>query len=265
MRQDFNELFMKKFVLIIAIVHCVVNVFSQQKPLTENFLSNVGDTVVVTGKIYGGAFLVHVNTKPTFLNLGDTSPNHRLIIRIEPEDRDKFPAAPETYFLHKMVQVTGKLLDYKGLPLISISEPNMIKITPDVVDSTLREANFTTLGSVIQTNKAIAGQKEYAAPKLQALRPDTILQSAWIKSVIEKAEDDKKINLRRVQKNMDLRTAPFRNAPVIAQLHPGMLVSILYTSKKWSYISIGSVDGFNNVNGFIKHKRFKHLQKPDSK
>ncbi|MCW3108751.1 MAG: hypothetical protein JWQ09_3257, partial [Segetibacter sp.] len=83
----------------------------------------------------------------------------------------------------------------------------------------------------------------------------------WIKSVTEKAAEEKKRNVRVVQKEIDLRTAPFSDAPVIAQLHPGMLVSVLYTSKKWSYISIGSIDGFNNVNGFIKHKRFRHLKK----
>lgn len=250
------DIFMKKFILLLAIIHSVCSVFCQRKALTENFLNNVGDSVVVAGKIYNGAYLIHVKTKPTFLNLGDTSPNHRLIIRIEPEDRDKFPAPPETYFLNKYVTVRGKLQEYKGSPLIQLSQPEMIKAA-DADTAALQLSasnnNYTGIGAVV-------------APSLPAVNPsimvpDSVLQSNWIKSVAEKAAEEKKINLRLVQKPIDLRTAPFGDAPVIAQLQPGMVVSIIYTSKKWSYISIGSVDGFHNVNGFIKHKRFRHLKK----
>lgn len=233
--------------------------FSQGKTLTENFLNNVGDSVVVAGKIYGGAYLIHVKTKPTFLNLGDTSPNHRLIIRIEPEDRDKFPAAPETWFLNKYVRVTGKLQDYKGTPLIQLSQPEMIKTA---------DADTTPVPLAINNNYTGVGNITAAVPAAvnpSVMVPDSVLQTNWIKSVTEKAAEEKKINLRLVQKKIDLRTAPFNDAPLIAQLQQGMVISILYTSKKWSYISIGSVDGFHNVNGFIKHKRFRHLKKIPSK
>ena len=246
---------MKKLILFFAIINSFSNAFSQGKPLTENFLNNVGDSVVVAGKIYGGAFLIHVKTKPTFLNLGDTSPNHRLIIRIEPEDRDKFPAAPETYYLNKVVQVTGKLQEYKGSPMIQLSEPGMIKTT--FADTTATVANnYTSIGAITAPRNVPS-----ITPSVRLIVPDSILQTNWIKSVTEKAAEEKKRNVRLVQKPIDLRTAPFGDAPLIAQLQPGMRISVLYTSKKWSYISIGSVDGFNHVNGFIKHKRFRHLEK----
>lgn len=248
---------MKKVILLICVINSAFCVFSQTKTLTENFLNNVGDSVIVTGKIYNGAYLVHVTTKPTFLNLGDTSPRHRLIIRIEPEDRDKFPAPPEVYFLNKVVQVTGKLQEYKGAPLIRLSEPAMIKTSADTTpaEANLLNNNFTGVGA---TNVTLSHP---LTPSLKLIVPDSVLQTNWIKSVGEKAAEEKKRNVRVVQKEIDLRTAPFSDAPVIAQLQPGMLVSILYTSKKWSYVSIGSIDGFNNVNGFIKHKRFRHLKK----
>ncbi|MCW3113232.1 MAG: hypothetical protein JWR18_1628 [Segetibacter sp.] len=252
---------MKKLILLILFIYTLVSAYSQRKTLTENFLNNVGDSVVVTGKIYGGAFLTHVKTKPTFLNLGDTSPRHRLMIRIEPEDRDKFPSPPETFFLNKVVQVTGKLQEYKGSPLIRISEPGMIKYSFTEDTNALQtnvdlNSNRTGLGAV-----GVASGNIAITPTLKMIVPDSVLQSEWIKSVTEKAAEEKMRNVRVVQKSIDLRTAPFGDAPVIAQLKPGMQVSVLYTSKKWSYISIGSVDGFNNVNGFIKHKRFKHLKK----
>lgn len=254
---------MKRIGLLICIIYCTVNAFSQRKTLTENFLNNVGDSVVVNGKIYNGAFLVHVITKPTFLNLGDTSPSHRLIIRIEPGDRDKFPAPPETYFLNKVVQITGKLQEYKGSPLIQLSEPEMIQTTVDSVpaEATVFNNNYTGVGVI----NGVGNNNPYPiTPSLRLIVPDSVLQTTWIKSVTEKAAEEKMRNVRVVQKEIDLRTAPFNDAPVIAQLQPGMKVSILYTSKKWSYVSIGSVDGFNNVNGFIKHKRFRHLKRVPS-
>jgi hypothetical protein len=255
---------MKKIVLLISIINWFGHAYSQRKTLTENFLNNVGDSVVVSGKIYGGAFLTNVKTKPTFLNLGDTSPRHRLIIRIEPEDRDKFPTPPEIYYLNKQVQVTGKLQEYKGSPLIRVSEPAMIKTGPPA-DSTPFQMNntYTGVGTVKADSNTATKMKEVPVvrPELKSIRPDSVVQSNWIKSVTEKAAEEKRTNLRVVQKEIELRTAPFADAPVIAELHPGMLVSILYTSRKWSYVSVGSVDGFNNVNGFIKHKRFRHLKK----
>jgi hypothetical protein len=249
---------MKKVVLLITIISCFSSAYSQQKTLTENFLNNVGDTVVVVGKIYGGAFLIHVKTKPTFLNLGDTSPTHRLIIRIEPEDRDKFPSPPETYFLNKVIQVRGKLQEYKGSALIQVSEPAMIKtdLSAGIKGDTGTAGGYIGIGAIKTTDFS-----PKITSSLRLIVPDSILQTTWIKSVAEKAAEEKKRNVHVVQKNIDLRTAPTSDAPLIAQLKPGMLVSILYTSKKWSYVSIGSVDGFNNVNGFIKHKRFKHLRK----
>jgi hypothetical protein len=211
-------------------------------------------------KIYGGAFLVHVNTKPTFLNLGDTSPTHSLMIRIEPEDRSKFPSAPETFFLNKVIQVTGKLQEYKGSALIQVSESAMIKTDLSVGVKTKGDTG-TTNGAISLIAIETKNISHTITPSLRLIVPDSILQTTWIKSVAEKAAEERKRNVYVVQKNTDLRTAHTNDAPLIAQLKPGMLVSVLYTSKKWSYVSIKAVDGFNNVNGFIKHKRFRHLKK----
>lgn len=250
---------MKKIVLVISIIHFSGSVFSQTKKLTGNFLNNVGDSVLVTGQIYGGAYLIHVKTKPTFLNLGDTSPNHRLIIRIEPEDRDKFPTAPEKYYLNKIVRVTGKLQEYKGSPMIQVSNPAMLSTS--VADTTINVAdNYTSVGAIAKSTNSPS-----SIPSARLVVPDSVLQTNWIKSVAEKAAEEKKRNVLVVQKTIDLRTAPYKNAPLIAQLQPGVQVSILYTSKKWSYVSIGSIDGFNNVNGFIRHRRFSKLKKVTGK
>lgn len=259
---------MKKIILLLAIIFAFNNAFSQTKTLTENFLNNVGDSVIVTGKIYNGAYLLHVTTRPTFLNLGDTSPRHRLIIRIEPEDRDKFPAPPETYYLNKVVQVTGKLQEYKGSPLIQLSQPEMIKTAGDsTVPAAASNNNPIAIGVMDTSGKVekINVLPLPVTPSLKLIVPDSVLQTTWIKSVTQKTAEDKKRNVRVVQKEIDLRTAPFNDAPVIAQLQPGIMVSILYTSKKWSYVSISSVDGFSNVNGFIRHKKFRHLKKVPAK
>src|SRR4051812_29885959 len=101
---------------------------SAQTSTPVNPLENVGSTVTISGRIYSGLYLVHVKTKPTFLNVYDSSPSHRLMIRIDSADRGKFTVPPEEQYLNKNISITGRVENYKGTPLIKIDNPSMIRL-----------------------------------------------------------------------------------------------------------------------------------------
>lgn len=247
-----------RFFLLVVIALQATLCMSQKSDST--FLKHVGETVTISGTIYSGAFLTNVKTKPTFFNLGDTNPNHRLMIRIEPEDRDKFPSPPEVYFLNKQVSVTGVVNNYKGTALIKVSQPEMMKtgdasvITPpakvDVVKNTPPVVQLPAVPPKAEANK----------PSEKKL-PDTIMQSAWVNGVANKTAEQIKKNMRVVVKEIPLHVSPGNEAPVIALLNPGIVISVLDKSRKWSHIIVRTVDGSNSVLGFIKNKSLRHLKR----
>jgi hypothetical protein len=227
---------MKKAVLLISISLMVFNVFSQNIISLDSsaLAAHKGDSVTITGKVFGGAYLKNVTTKPTLLNLGDsTNPKARLILRIEPEDRDKFSAAPEVLFKNKNITVTGVLNEYKGSALMSVSDPGMIKI-----DSSVNTANnlFKNAGS----NTAITKGH------------DTLFQFTPIRR-----DDEKSKNVRS---QLVLRASPQSKAPVIAVLDPGTVIVVPYLTRKWTYVYVKTENGSSKIFGFIKTKALKRLK-----
>lgn len=115
---------MKKVAVLFFLLFTVCCSFAQSTNV--NPVQHIGDTITIKGRIYAGYYLVHVKTKPTFLNIYDSSPTHYMMLRIDSSDRDKFPEPPEKYFLNKNVSVTGLVTDYKGVPLLKISDSSTI-------------------------------------------------------------------------------------------------------------------------------------------
>jgi len=268
---------MKKGLLLIAVLFIIGRGYGQ-KVVTGNPLDYVGDTVTISGKVYGGAFLKNVKTKPTLLNLGDSIPNHRLIIRIDTADRDKFPSTPETYYLQKKISVTGVVENYKGTGLIKVSDPSAITMEQPVPDSSAYTTNPIFNNQVVQgetetakteTEPANAASEtikrihaEDAKRRAATVRADSLLQSAWIKSVEDKTSyEEGQKNTRVVKKKIPLSISPANSSPVIADLKPGIVLTILLKSNKWSYISVRNTDGTSTVFGFIKNRRLKYLKK----
>ncbi|MCW3107655.1 MAG: hypothetical protein JWQ09_2161 [Segetibacter sp.] len=89
---------------------------------------HIGETVTICDKVYGGRFVEKSKTQPTFLNMGAAFPKQKLTILINFVNRKYFPEKPEEYYPLKNVCVTGKLIDYEGLPEIIVSKPEEIKI-----------------------------------------------------------------------------------------------------------------------------------------
>ncbi|HEX8461027.1 MAG TPA: hypothetical protein VF623_06340 [Segetibacter sp.] len=250
---------MEKLVLFI-IVLLTLGKAHAQKVIPLNPLEHVGDTVTISGRIYAGYYLVHVNTKPTFLNLFDSLPNHRLMLRIDSIDRGKFEVAPEKYFLNQKVSVTGVVANYKGTALIKISDPSMIVSNEkiEVIDTAFHQ-NTSVSNKPVST----IDSKFTDSSKLLPATPvaDTILQTQWIDKVAGKSYPQTLTDVRIVDKEIPLRVNPASDAPVIAELQPGISISRLHKSKRWSYITVRKPDGTGGVYGFIKTRTYKKLKK----
>jgi hypothetical protein len=228
---------MKKVVLLAGIFLTAFQVFSQNNISLDSSVlaTHKGDSVTITGTVFGGAYLKNVKTKPTLLNLGDsTNPKARLMLRIEPEDRDKFSAPPEVLFKNKNITVSGVLDEYKGNALVSISDPGMIKIDSEYVNAANNP--FKNIGSNTGINKM----------------HDTLFQYIPIKR-----DDEKSKNVRS---QLVLRASPQSNAPVIAVLDPGTVIVVPYLTRKWTYVYVKTENGASKVFGFIKTKALKRLK-----
>lgn len=86
---------------------------------------HIGETVVITDKVYGTKLFD--NTNMTLLDLGGSHPNQYLTVVINGADRAKFKDKPEEYYKGATVSVTGKVIDYKGKPEIIITDPKDLK------------------------------------------------------------------------------------------------------------------------------------------
>ena len=124
---------MKKLAFILLIGFASVKTFAQTTITTidvKDAAKHIGETVVITDKIYGGKFLVGPGL--TLLDMGGAHPNEVLTLLIKGDDRKKFTKAPEDLFNGKNVTVTGTVIDYKGKPEIIITDPAQIKVIEKV-------------------------------------------------------------------------------------------------------------------------------------
>ncbi len=246
---------MNKFVLLLVASFSFSLGIAQMDTLNPK--NHIGETVTISGRIYAGNYLIHVKTKPTFLNLYDSLPNHRLMIRIDSVDREKFKNPPEVEYLNKQISVTGVVENYKGIPLIKVDNPSMMQQIPEKRD--------TILQTNLITNNRFTPYGKFNDNSLKKQMPDTVLQSKWVKGVADKAQQQTLTDIWIVQKELPLRVNPSKNAPIIADIQPGIAISILYTSNRWSYVTVKKPDGTGGIYGFIKKRLQKYLKKEEKK
>jgi micrococcal nuclease len=121
----------KTLTFISAALVCSFAANAQAKIAIEEASKHIGETVTVCSKVFTGRFIDNSNTKPTLLNLGAASPNAKLTVLINLDDRKNFSGKPEDDYNGKNVCVTGKVVDYKGKPEIVVSKPQDIQIQND--------------------------------------------------------------------------------------------------------------------------------------
>ncbi len=90
--------------------------------------NHIGSVKSVCGIVANAKYAVKSRGSPTFLNLDRPYPNHIFTIVIWGNNRYKFDDAPEVYFNHKEVCVTGLISSYRGIPQIVVDKPKQIKI-----------------------------------------------------------------------------------------------------------------------------------------
>lgn len=83
----------------------------------------IGETITVEGIIVR----TYNSGKACFLNFHEDY-NNSFSIVIFPEDFDKFPKAPEDYYINKQVRVRGFIREYKGAPEIILREVSNITV-----------------------------------------------------------------------------------------------------------------------------------------
>jgi PKD repeat protein len=100
----------------------------------EEAASYIGQRLVVEGVVVNSYYAADTTSRITFLDFHKPYDDYFKCI-IWGSDRDKFlnefPSNPETYFLNKLVQVTGLIEEYprgSGVPEMVLKEPSQIRL-----------------------------------------------------------------------------------------------------------------------------------------
>ena len=118
-----------KYVLALVLGFLISSASYAQKEIKlEEVDKHVGDSVTVTGKVYGGRFFPNGEGAPTLLNLGAAYPNQLLTVVMRGSARKEFPGVPERDLLDQEVRVSGKVDLYKGKPQIVLYSATQLAV-----------------------------------------------------------------------------------------------------------------------------------------
>jgi DNA/RNA endonuclease YhcR with UshA esterase domain len=103
---------------------------AQQSVKLEDIASHVGDSVTVTGKVYGIKYFESAKASPTLINIGAAFPNQLLTVVIYGEDRKRMELDPEKLFTNADLSITGKVELFKGKPQVVITDKSQLSVLP---------------------------------------------------------------------------------------------------------------------------------------
>jgi DNA/RNA endonuclease YhcR with UshA esterase domain len=119
-----------KFIFSFILLFSFSFTRAQQQVKLEDIASHIGDSVTVTGKVYGIKYFEAAKASPTLLNIGATYPNQLLTVVIYGEDRKRMELDPEKTFANADLSVTGKVELFKGKPQIVITDKSQLSVLP---------------------------------------------------------------------------------------------------------------------------------------
>lgn len=120
---------MKK-ILALAFLLFSFSAFAQKEIQLEDAAQHVGDSVTLTGKVFGVRYLADAKNSPTFINLGAAFPNQLLTVVIWGPVRSKMTTPPsEENSTGKQLTITGKIELYRGKPQIVVQDPAQLKMS----------------------------------------------------------------------------------------------------------------------------------------
>ncbi len=119
---------MKKLLTVVLLIISSYAASAQQTIKLDELANHIGDSVVVSGKVFGGRYLSKSENAPTFLNVGGDFPNQLLTLVVWGKDRTNFKSAPEEAYKGRQVQVAGKVELHRGKPQIILYNDAQIAI-----------------------------------------------------------------------------------------------------------------------------------------
>ncbi|MEJ7827657.1 MAG: SH3 domain-containing protein [Segetibacter sp.] len=270
---------MKKFFTIFLVLIISITSTIGQKVSLQDVQTNIGQTVTVCGKIFGGRFVPNAVNTPTLLNMGGGSPNHSLTLVIFAEDLKEFPPQPEVHYANQQVCVTGTVMDYKGQPEIILKSPAQIK--PDIPnstssvnipkDTTNKATGITnnttsnkpgvTLGAaankpVVTTNgiyNSPVATSDKAPNNVVASGNTTAKSIATANKPPATSANTAQYDIKLTQ-DVYMRSGPTFEYPLVTTVKAGTVVTILSSSSGWSQVVIKDKD---SMQGYIKNSVLK--------
>lgn len=119
---------MRKLLTAASLIICTYTLSAQQAIKLEELPNHIGDSVIVSGKVFGGRYLSRSDNAPTFLNVGGDFPNQLLTLVVWGKDRSNFKDAPEEAYKGREVKVAGKVELHRGKPQIILYKDDQITI-----------------------------------------------------------------------------------------------------------------------------------------
>ena len=95
----------------------------------EDASRHIGEIGTVCGVVASAKFEADVQSQPTLLDLGKSSPHAVFTAVIYGDHRSKF-GTPETSLRGKHICVTGQITDYRGKPEIVVTDPSQLILAP---------------------------------------------------------------------------------------------------------------------------------------
>jgi len=119
---------MKKMLTAVLLIISAYSASAQQTIKLEELSNHIGDSVIVSGKVFGSRYLSKSENAPTFLNVGGDFPNHLLTLVVWGRDRSNFKKAPEQAYKGRQVQVAGRVELHRGKPQIILYRDDQIAL-----------------------------------------------------------------------------------------------------------------------------------------
>jgi DNA/RNA endonuclease YhcR with UshA esterase domain len=118
------------FVGTLTFVLLLIGRAEAQKQLAASEAKDhIGETAKVCGDVVSTKYATSTKGRPTFLNLDRPYPSQVFTVLIWGSTRHKF-GEPEKEFSGKRICVTGKVIQYRGVPEITADDPDQIIVEP---------------------------------------------------------------------------------------------------------------------------------------
>lgn len=198
---------MKKVISLLCFLHGFT-LLAQTKILPAQAESHIGDSVSVSGIIYGGHEFKNPGHRQTVLLLGDTLFSKPLLLFIPGSSQANFHDSLAWLYFNKPVTVEGRLSLFMGLPAITLFQPEQLAITLQKGTNT-KDSNATVNvppSLNLDTYDGCAPVGQTTNPVLEALNrqknrynvpSDTdVNQSVTLASLLAPGDDENRWNVR---------------------------------------------------------------------